>query len=240
MVEDGRDPGSVDPEAVAHAVAFILRNEADRSGPSETRIIRAALREKFGLTAKQAARIVDYAARLAAERDRLRGPDGKPVDWRLRLGVELVPRALWGRSAHKRLRRPEWEAIRRDVLDAAGRRCVICDEAPHEGLTCHELWEYDDAARVATLTGFESVCRRCSLVHHIGLTTTGRIGPRARDEAFDRLAAVNGITRREANVVFVTAMRLHAKRGVAEWQQRVRPDLVRRYPTLATIFAAAA
>jgi len=154
----------------------------------------------------------------------------------MRLSPELVPRPLWWRSAYRLLARREWEAIRRDVLDEAGSACVACGEKPEKGLTCHEQWRYDDDDHVATLVGFECVCGRCSLAHHIGLASA--IGPEAESGARERLAVINGISEVEVDRLLKDAFAVWRRRSMADWGQRVHPDLASRYPALAVLDSA--
>jgi hypothetical protein len=152
------------------------------------------------------------------------------------LAPALVPRPLWRGSAYKLLPSREWKAIRLDVLSRAADVCQVCGDTPGKGLTCHERWVYDDGEHVATLVGFECVCRRCSLVHHIGLASTGAIGTTAFADALARLASINGITAEEAQVVLAEALKLWNERSAVGWRQCVQPELVARYPVLGSIF----
>lgn len=149
------------------------------------------------------------------------------------MSPELVPRPLWGQSAYRLLTRKEWAAIRRDVLQEAAERCVICGERPEKGLTCHERWHYAAQTRIATLVGFERVCRSCSLVHHIGFAAT--VGLNAEPEARERLARVNDIGLGEADQLVADAYAAWGRRSGLTWQQRVLPDLAERYPALASL-----
>jgi ribosomal protein L32 len=88
------------------------------------------------------------------------------------LAPTLVPRPLYGRSVYNELRntkrRKQWEALRRAMLDAAANTCAHCGAIYESHMVCNEVWAYDDQNHVATLTGFEMVCRDCDSVLHYG------------------------------------------------------------------------
>jgi hypothetical protein len=106
----------------------------------------------------------------------------------LRLEPELVPRPLWGISAHQ-LPLVEWRReIRPAVVEEHGGLCSRCG-ASTKSMFAHERWEHDDASAVATVVGLELVCSECNAVLHIG-----RLPPQHRASALAHLARVNGVT----------------------------------------------
>ena len=110
---------------------------------------------------------------------------------RRRLGFELAPPSAWGKSPRSVL--PNWREVSEKVRSAG--RCGICGkELAPEGLHAHEIWEYDDGARVMHLAGITAACPACRLSMHIGRAQTqGRF-----EEALAHYAAVNGIGMDEA------------------------------------------
>lgn len=69
-------------------------------------------------------------------------------------------------------------------------------------MVCHERWEYDDDAGVATLRSLAILCHECNLATHAGMA--GRIG--RSDQVLERLMAVNGLSREKAEGVLAAAL----------------------------------
>lgn len=96
--------------------------------------------------------------------ERIKSSPSPPV---LKLTIELVPEPLWWRSLHRSTPRVKWDALRQQVLERFGARCIVCGAAAK---IAHEVWEYDDAAHVARLREIIPICELCNGVKHIGLT----------------------------------------------------------------------
>nr|MBF6592737.1 HNH endonuclease [Ktedonobacterales bacterium] len=69
-----------------------------------------------------------------------------PTPLQRKLTIELVPAPCWLSNMRAALPRPVWDALRRQVYAAYGRRCGVCGAAGR--LECHERWGYDDAQHV--------------------------------------------------------------------------------------------
>ncbi len=149
----------------------------------------------------------------------------------LSLLPDLVPEPVWAHSAYRLLAKSAWKRIRLATLDASGSRCEICGVAQDKGMICDEVWTYDDAAAIGTLSKVQILCRDCSGVKHIGQTAVAGY----RDVAFAHMAKVNGTTVEEARVLVGEAMRTWRARSQHRWTVRVAPDLLNRYPELAIL-----
>lgn len=86
----------------------------------------------------------------------------------MKLEIELMPESCWGRSLRKRMRPADWRRLRKQVLDDQQHLCAICGATGR--LSCHEVWEYDDASHTQTLVGFRAVCGLCHGVEHYGMS----------------------------------------------------------------------
>jgi hypothetical protein len=149
-----------------------------------------------------------------------------------RLKPHLVPRPLWGKSAANLVKRADWERIRCDALTAARCACqVCCTAAPHGGLNCHELWDYDDEDGTATLVGLRIQCKNCDGAVHIGLAVRRGFGK----SAIAQLVKVNVISPREAKMLYRSAMDEWRRRNKKQWRIVVATFLVDRYPALAIL-----
>lgn len=150
----------------------------------------------------------------------------------LRLLPQLVPKPLWGMSAYRKIDRGSWQRIRQDALKAAGQRCEICGVSPLNGpLTCHEVWQYDDGRKRATLDRLEIHCTKCDTATHMGRAFRHGQG----EVALEQLSLVNGITRREARQIYSRAIIIWKQRNTKTWRVAVEEALVRRYPCLAVL-----
>jgi hypothetical protein len=147
----------------------------------------------------------------------------------LKLKPHLVPKSLWGISAQRKLG-ASWKHIRQECLVAAAYRCQICSESPSRPY-CHEVWDYSDIQRTATLIGFEIHCTECDLVTHIGRAMKRGFG----EAALEQMCKVNGITRPEAEKVYADAIRVWNKRKAVKWRVVVDQELLKRFPRLAIL-----
>ena len=56
------------------------------------------------------------------------------------------------------------------VYELAGKRCEVCGgRGSKHPVECHEVWEYDETARVQRLVRMVALCPACHEVKHIGL-----------------------------------------------------------------------
>lgn len=137
-------------------------------------------------------------------------------------------------SAYRLLHRDKnWRRIREDALETAGYKCEICGGIKElsRGITliCHELWDYNDKKRTATVAGFEIHCFLCDLATHIGraMKTGGS------EKAIRQLRKVNGISREAVLELYDKAMEVWEKRSKKKWKVKVSQALLKRYPALA-------
>ena len=105
--------------------------------------------------------------------------------------MELVPQTCWFSNVRDRVSREDWDRIRMQVYEHAGRRCEVCGgRGGKHPVECHEVWEYDDTTAVQRLVRMIALCPACHEVKHMGLA-----GIKGRGEiAAAHLAEVNGWT----------------------------------------------
>jgi hypothetical protein len=135
----------------------------------------------------------------------------------MKLNLELVPRSLWGKTLSRLSRaksawRSKWESIRKLELARTSGICEVCGE--HAEIV-HEKWEYDDTNHVQKLVGFEAICRKCSLVHHMGRASV--IG--LEKEAIDQFVKVNDVSMTEARKLMKAAAVKWKLRNGHKWVQ---------------------
>lgn len=149
----------------------------------------------------------------------------------LKLMPHLVPKPLWRKRAARLLKHGGWERIRRDTQEAAHGACQVCSDPVSTSDPCHELWDYDDERGTATLVGLRIQCRKCDAAVHMGRTVKRDL----RDMTKAQLVKVNGITPREAQMLFDSAMEEWRRRNEKEWRIAVAKSLLDRYPELAVL-----
>jgi hypothetical protein len=113
------------------------------------------------------------------------------IDSAPRLTVELVPKTCWFSNVRDRVSRENWDRMRSQVYEHAGRRCEVCGgRGSKHPVECHEVWEYDERTAVQRLVRMIALCPACHEVKHMGLA-----GIKGRGEiAAAHLAEVNGWT----------------------------------------------
>jgi hypothetical protein len=147
------------------------------------------------------------------------------------LEPELVPEPLWGLSGRRLLKRSAWNKIRRGVLTEQDNTCAICGDRRDKRMVCHEVWGYDDASAVATLSGFEIHCPDCDAVQHIGQTGVRGHG----SEAIEHMALVNGTTVHEAERSVADAFQTWKRRSGNSWRVDVASGVRERFPELGCL-----
>lgn len=105
-----------------------------------------------------------------------------------RLTVELVPSTCWYTNVRSNVSKATWDRLRRHVAAGARHRCEICGgQGRRWPVECHEVWDYDDEAKVQRLDRLVALCPACHEVKHAGLASKrGRL-----PAVIERLAALN-------------------------------------------------
>lgn len=132
-----------------------------------------------------------------------------------RLTVELVPKTSWYSNVRSHIAPVDWDRLRRPVFTRARSRCEICSGrgAVHP-VECHEVWQYDDAARVQRLMALVALCPACHGVKHFGRSyVKGRI-----DEAVAHLMALNGWSRDNAKAYVDVVIAIWELRSLVPWR----------------------
>ncbi len=119
------------------------------------------------------------------------GEDLEPVSLNhpARLTIELTPRSCWFSNLRAALSDEQWDRLRRQVYNRAGRRCEVCGgKGRRWPVEAHETWSYDDESGVQRLDTIRALCPRCHQAKHYGLALLqGR-----EEDAEEHLREVNG------------------------------------------------
>lgn len=87
----------------------------------------------------------------------------------LRLRVDLIPKPLFKKNLRNAMAPGKWQALARQVREAAQHRCAICGEHT-DRLECDEVWNYDANNGEALLQELRAICVKCHQVKHLGRT----------------------------------------------------------------------
>jgi hypothetical protein len=118
------------------------------------------------------------------------------------------------------------------VVARTGEDCHVCGEHQERFMVCHEVWEYDDDAGVATLVAFALNCWGCDAATHPGCAgLTDR-----RETARAQLEKVNGMSAEGVEVLLAAAGEEWAQRSQQPWTVAVSDELCQRYPVLVGLF----
>ena len=120
-----------------------------------------------------------------------------------RLSIELIPAGSWGNSLCLKLKKEQWDRLRRAAYKKAGYHCEICGgRGSAHPVECHEIWQYDDWKHIQKLVRLIALCPACHEVKHYGRACV--MGNEAR--AFLHLQKVNqwsaGKSQRYVNLAF--------------------------------------
>lgn len=130
--------------------------------------------------------------------------------------VELVPLMTWEDNLRSRLKRGQWDQLRKAQYSRANYRCEICGESgTNQGyehpVECHEVWLYDDDKHIQKLERLISLCPLCHRVKHAGRTINLN-RKQGLIEVVSRLMDVNHWSQEQAEN--------HLREADATWQRR--------------------
>jgi hypothetical protein len=132
-----------------------------------------------------------------------------------RLTVEMVPGTCHFSNLRSNLSKKDWDTLRAECFRLAGHRCQVCGgRGATHAVECHEVWEYDDAQRLQTLTGLMALCPVCHKAKHMWLARQKGWA----DMAERQLCRVNGWSRGEMEAYLDEAFRVYELRSTHEWQ----------------------
>ena len=131
------------------------------------------------------------------------------------LTIELVPSTAWYRNLRSELSRKDWDFIRRKQYKQAGFICEACGGRGKKWpVECHEVWEFDDAAKVQRLVGLVALCPDCHAVKHMGFANSRGRGQAAKDH----LAKVNGWTLEQTELYVTGCFDKWEERSKYQWE----------------------
>ncbi|AOV17828.1 hypothetical protein BJI67_12890 [Acidihalobacter aeolianus] len=132
------------------------------------------------------------------------------------LSLELVPSTCAGENLRGLLTANDWQKLQKRTAAEAGGVCEICggtgDKWPVE---THEVWGYDDDARVQKLERLQALCPLCHSTKHVGhAAQKGR-----EQEAMKRLAELNQWDAETARKYVDQEMKICRERSRHQWVQ---------------------
>jgi hypothetical protein len=85
----------------------------------------------------------------------------------MKLRIEVLPKTCWNSNLRTKLKKGDWDKIRKNVYAKEGMRCHIC-EIQCDSIDAHEVWEFDEIKHIQRLTEIIGVCKLCHNVIHYG------------------------------------------------------------------------
>lgn len=87
--------------------------------------------------------------------------------FKMELHIELIPEKAWGVNLRTKLKKSDWDKIRKAVYAKEQMKCHICyDEC--KSLDAHEVWEFDEENHIQKLVDIIGVCKACHNTIHYG------------------------------------------------------------------------
>ena len=102
------------------------------------------------------------------------------------LRIQLIPKSTWGVNVRSKVKKSDWDKIRKAVYEKANMECHICEEK-YESLDAHEVWEFDEENHIQKLVEIIGICKACHNTIHYG--RANMIG--TQKEARDHFLKVN-------------------------------------------------
>jgi hypothetical protein len=85
-----------------------------------------------------------------------------------KLQIELIPKTSWGVNLRSKLKKSDWDKIRKSVYAKENMYCHICGEKC-KSLDAHEMWEFDEENHIQRLIDIIGICKPCHHTIHYGL-----------------------------------------------------------------------
>ncbi|MEO2506701.1 hypothetical protein ABHA01_02815 [Clostridium paraputrificum] len=85
----------------------------------------------------------------------------------MKLEIELIPRTCWNSNIRTRVKKSDWDKIRKAVYQKENMYCHICGKKCNS-LDAHEVWEYDEINHIQKLTNIIGICKACHNTIHYG------------------------------------------------------------------------
>jgi DNA-directed RNA polymerase subunit RPC12/RpoP len=100
--------------------------------------------------------------------------------------IELIPERAWGKNVRSKVKKSDWDKIRKAVYAKENMECHICREKC-KSLDAHEVWEFDEINHIQKLVEIIGICKACHNTIHYGRAC--KLG--THNEARDNFLKVN-------------------------------------------------
>ena len=134
----------------------------------------------------------------------------------MNLTIELVPTTCWFKNVRSEVTPKEWDILRRHCYAQASYKCEVCDGRGRKWpVEAHEVWDYNDEAKVQKLLRLIALCPPCHGVKHIGRQQA--TSKAAGERALKHLMEVNQVSRKTASVYILDCYATWNRRSQYEW-----------------------
>jgi hypothetical protein len=85
----------------------------------------------------------------------------------MKLQIQLVPKTKWGCNLRAKLKKSDWDKIRKEIYEKEEMYCHICGEQCNS-LDAHEVWEFNKKNHLQRLIEIIGICKACHNTIHYG------------------------------------------------------------------------
>lgn len=99
----------------------------------------------------------------------------------MNLKIELLPKTSWGTNLRTKLKKSDWDKIRKAVYEKEKMNCHIC-RCACSSLDAHEIWDFDEKTHTQKLIEIIGICKACHNTIHYGRAQKIGLEKDARDQ----------------------------------------------------------
>ena len=137
----------------------------------------------------------------------------------MKLTIELVPSSCFFSNVRSMVSVKIWDALRNECYKLANNKCELCGAVGNGWSTksfveCHEVWKYDEVARVQKLERLIGLCSDCHSVKHWGFA----IIKGKEKQNYKHIVKVNQISFDQAVEIVKEAFETWEKRSKLKWK----------------------
>jgi len=131
-----------------------------------------------------------------------------------KLTIELVPESCHFSNLRSNLTKQDWDKLRKACYQRFSYQCSVCGgKGSKHPVEAHEVWGYDEQARIQKLLDIVALCPNCHKVKHMGLSILKGWDEYARKH----LGEVNGWTPAQVEKYEAACFVEYRRRSLFHW-----------------------
>jgi hypothetical protein len=132
----------------------------------------------------------------------------------MKLEVELIPKTTWNINLRSKLKKSDWDKIRKSIYEKEKMCCHICG-TQCKSLDAHEVWEFDEKNHVQRLIEIIGICKACHNTIHYGRAQQIGYGK----EAITQYLKVNNCDMMDfQNELFIAQEDFYRRSKIDDWK----------------------